>query len=228
MTRSLGFLIAIVLLMPAAAVCQEGARRVCPRIVVTCPTEMSEQDEPLTFGASVSGGDANAQLTFNWTTSAGTIISGQGTPSMILDTVGLGGQNIKVTVEVGGLPESCAKVESCEAGVKPQPACGLPFDHYAWGMKFNDETARLDNFAIALQGEPEMRGYIMVNPGRRARLDEVKKWAKRARAYLTNKRGIDPGRFVIVYGGDPIYEGSTMLLVTSRDVKLPFPGEIIK
>jgi hypothetical protein len=224
----LKFLMAVLLLTPAAAVCQEGALEVCPRVELTCPTETLEQGTPMTFAAKVSGGDANAQFTFNWTTSAGTIISGQGTPSMILDAMGLGGQNVKVTVEVGGLPESCAKVVSCEAGVKPPPPCNLPLDRYSWGMKFSDERARLDNFAIALQGEPEMRGYIMVNPGRRARPDEVKKWARRARAYLTNKRGIDPARFVIAYGGDPIYEGSTVLLVTSRDVKLPFPGEIIK
>ena len=225
----LKFLIAVVLLAPAAAVCQEGARGVCPRVEVVCPTGMTEQGVPLSFSASVSGGDSGAQFIFNWTVSAGTIMIGQGTSTITVDTTGLGGQNVKVTVEVGGLPESCAKVESCEAGVATRPSsCGLSFDRYAWGMKFNDETARLDNFAIALQGVPETRGYIMVNPGRRARPGEVKRWAKRARAYLTNKRGVDPERFVFVYGSDEVYEGMTVLLIMPRDVKFPLPGEIIK
>ena len=224
----LKFLMAVLLLTPAAAVCEEGERGVCPRISVTCPTEMTEMGTPMTFSAKVNGGATGAQLAFNWTASAGTIVNGQGTPSMILDTIGLGGQNIKVTVEVEGLPESCATVASCAAGVTTPPACNLPLDRYSWEMKFNDEKARLDNFAIALLGEPAAKGYVVMNPGEDVRPAEVRRRVRRTRAYLTNNRGVDPERVVFVYGADTGFGAAIVLMVMPPDVKFPFAGEIIR
>ncbi|HYG81792.1 MAG TPA: hypothetical protein VD861_15450 [Pyrinomonadaceae bacterium] len=231
----LKFLTAVLLLLtPAAAVCQEGApatvaQEGCPRIEVMCPTEMLEQGTPMTVSAQVSGGDPNAQFTFNWSLSAGTITSGQGTPTITVDTTGLGGQNIKLTLEVGGLPESCAKVGSCEAGVKLPPLVPHPLDRYR-SLKFSDEKARLDNFAIAIQQEPTLRGYILVYAGEGDR-PELRRRAKRIRSYLTNRRGVDAGRFFFVYSGDRKYGpggGYTELWVMPHEVKFPFPGEIIK
>ncbi len=197
----LKFLMIALLLTPVAAVCQDGAREVCPRVTVMCPTEMSEQDNPLTFSAKVSGGDANAQFTFNWTLSAGTIISGQGTPMITVDTTGLGGQLVRATVEVGGVAESCAKSESCEAKVSPAPImCRRPFDEYGENRLIY-EPARLDNFAIVLQAEPAAKGMIIVYAGKRARPNEALERAKRAQKYLTDKRGIDEARLTLVDGG---------------------------
>jgi hypothetical protein len=191
----LKLLIAFLLLTPAAAA-QE-----CPRIEVMCPTEMLEQGTPMTFSASVSGGEPNAQFTFNWTVSAGTITSGQGTPSVTLDTTGLGGQIIKATVEVGGLPQSCASTGSCEAKMAPPPImCRRPFDEYG-ESRFIDESARLDNFAITLQVEPAAQGMIIVYAGKRARPGEALARAQRAQKYLTDRRGIDAARLLLVDGG---------------------------
>ena len=236
--RRLKFLTAVLLLLaPAAAVCQEsepapGAQDQCPRIEVTQPTVMLEQGTPMTFSAGVSGGDPRAQFTFNWTVSAGTIIAGQGTPSITIDTTGLGGQIVTVTVEVGGLPEPCAKSEVRQVRVEaPTIGCNLPFDSYAWELKFNDEKARLDNFAIAIQMEPAAKGYILIYAGERARPDAVKRKLKRARSYLTNHRGVDAESVVLVYGGYAEHgaeDGVTLLQIVSRGAKFPFPGEIIK
>lgn len=217
---SLKLLIAVLLLMPAAA----GAQQ-CPRIEVTCPTEMLEQGTPMTFSASVRGGDPNAQYPFNWTVSAGTITGGQGTPSMTLDTTGLGGQNIKVTVEAEGLPETCKRSESCEARVMPPSLAPHPIDRYR-NLKFEDEKARLDNFAITLIQEPPMRGFIVVSAGEGVRPEEARRKARRALSYVTNKRGIDPARVVLVYDG--LSDGTTVLWVLPNEVGFPFSGQIIK
>lgn len=216
----LKFLIAFLLLTPAAAA-QE-----CPRIEVMCPTEMLEPGVPMSFSASVSGGDPNAQFTFNWTVSAGTLTSEQGMPSVTLDTTGLGGQTVKVTVEVGGLPQSCANSVSCEAKMAlPVIMCRRPFDEYGENG-FIDETARLDNFAITLQVEPGAQGMIIVYAGKRARPGEALERAQRAQKYLTETRGIDAARLLLVDGGYRS-EVTTELWVIPSGADPPIPTPTI-
>lgn len=67
--------------------------------------------------------------------------------------------------------------------------------------RFDDEAARLDNFAINLQQVPTWKGYIMVYAGRRARPNEAKRRGERARRYLIERRGIEPDRVTAIDGG---------------------------
>lgn len=171
----------------------------CPTISVTCPTEPVLQGQPITFTANVQGAPADRTLTYNWTVSAGTITSGQGTPTIQVDTAGLGGQTVTATVEVGGLDASCTSTASCSTPVV-QRAEATKFDEYG-NIAFNDEKARLDNFAIQLQNQPGAQGYIIAYGGRRGRAGEALRRAERAKDYLVNTRGIEAGRIVTVDGG---------------------------
>ena len=132
-----------------------GCKPPCPTLSVSCPSDV-EQGSPITFTASVSG-DAN--VTYNWSVSAGTISSGQGTSSITVDTAGLGGQTVTATVELGGLDPSCSRTASCTTQVQAEPATCRKFDEYG-DLRFNDEKARLDNFAIQLQKEPGCTGLL--------------------------------------------------------------------
>lgn len=163
---------------------------VCPTVSVSCPDAIAE-DRPVTFTASVSGG-SNVAPTYNWTVSAGRIISGQGTPSIAVDINGLAGQTIRANVDVGGYNIPCPA--SCATSV-PIPNKPRKFDVYP-DIAFNDEKARLDNFAIQLQSEPGAKGYIIVHPGRNARPGVADRRAKRAADYLINTRGLDASRVV--------------------------------
>lgn len=60
-------------------------------------SELVKQGETATVTANVSSA---FEVTYNWTLSNGTIISGQGTPVITIDTAGLAGQNITATVEI--------------------------------------------------------------------------------------------------------------------------------
>ncbi|MFZ0750446.1 MAG: hypothetical protein WAM70_13865, partial [Pyrinomonadaceae bacterium] len=83
----------------------------CPTVSVSCPDSASE-NAPVTFSANVSGGSTNVTPTYNWTITAGRIISGQGTTSITVDTAGLAGQTIRATLDVEGYgmpcPASCS------------------------------------------------------------------------------------------------------------------------
>jgi hypothetical protein len=177
------------------AVCECEAP--CPVVSVSC-TDAVDEGQPITFTASVSGGASGVSATYNWSVSAGTITSGQGTSSITVDTTGLGGQTVTASVDVGGYPPACSRTASCSTQVRtptvPEPT---KFDEYG-NIRFNDEKARLDNYAIQLQNQPGSEGYIVAYG---TCVGEGQARADRAKNYLVNTRGIEAGRIVTIDGG---------------------------
>ena len=169
----------------------------CPTVTVSCP-DTSTAGTPVTFTANVSSGDPNVTPTFNWTVSAGTISSGQGTSSITVDSTGVTG-TITATVEVGGYDRSCSSSSSCTTSF-PQAPGPRKVDEYG-NIKFNDEKARLDNYAIELQNDPQAQGYLVCYGGRTGRTGEAQRRCDRAKNYLVNTRGITADRLVTVDGG---------------------------
>lgn len=168
----------------------------CPVVSVSCPSDVGA-GEPITFTASVTGGEAGATWTYNWSVSAGTISSGQGTPSITVDTTGLEG-TVTATVSIGGADPSCTgTTASCSTSIRTPPRRPLKFDEYG-NIRFNDEKARLDNFAIQLQNDPTATATIIVY-GTCA--GEGQQRGDRAKDYLVNTRGIEAGRITVVDGG---------------------------
>jgi hypothetical protein len=169
---------------------------VCPTVTVSCP-DSGDQGTPVTFRANFNQGTPTVSPTYNWTVSAGTISSGQGTESITVDTANTAGQTITATVELGGVDPSCGRTASCSVPMKGPPPVSRKFDEYG-NIRFNDEKARLDNFAIQLQNEPTAQGYII---GYGTCDAEGQTRANRAKDYLVNTRGIDGGRLMVVDGG---------------------------
>jgi hypothetical protein len=169
----------------------------CPVVNVSCP-DTGSAGTPVTFTANVSGGDTNVTPTFNWTVSAGTISSGQGTSSITVDTTGVT-NTITATVDVGGYERSCSTSASCTTTFTAPPG-PRKIDEYG-NIRFNDEKARLDNFAIELQNDPQAQGYLVCYGGRTGRAGEAQRRCDRAKGYLTSTRGIDASRIVTVDGG---------------------------
>jgi hypothetical protein len=169
---------------------------VCPTISVSC-TDAVDVGSPITYTASVTGGPEGMSATYNWSVSAGTITSGQGTSSITVDTAGLGGQSVTATVSVGGLDPSCSATSSCTTNVRPPKPVAQRFDEYG-NIKFNDEKARLDNYAIQLQNSPGSNGTIIAYG---SCAGEAQARADRAKDYLVNTRGIEAGRITTIDGG---------------------------
>ena len=173
---------------------------VCPTVSISCP-EAIKENEPVTFTATLTGGTANISPSYNWTITAGRIISGQGTTSITVDTNGLAGQTLHATLDVGGFGAPCPA--SCAVSI---PIVNKPrkFDEY-YDIARNDEKARLDNYAIQLQAEPGSQGYVIVYPARKAGSSQAQERAQRVVDYLVNSRGLDTSRVVTVMG--PAREG---------------------
>src|SRR5437588_5975604 len=86
-----------------------------------------------------------------------------------------------------------------------QSLIGDRFDEFG-DIKCEDEMARLDNFAIALQNEPSAKGLIVIYGGRRFRgrlpkQDEANARAARLKIYLVERRGIPKDQIMVVNWG---------------------------
>jgi hypothetical protein len=169
---------------------------VCPTVNVTCPPE-ADPNSSVTVRATFTQGTPTVSETYNWTVSAGTITSGQGTSTITVSTANVAGGTITATVEVGGVDPSCNRTASCSFPIKTPPTPARKFDEYG-NIRFNDEKARLDNFAIQLQNEPTSQGYII---GYGSCDAEGLTRANRAKDYLVNTRGIDGSRLVTTDAG---------------------------
>jgi hypothetical protein len=197
----------------------------CPRVTVSCPVDVVPIGAPLTFSADISGGDPAVTYTFRWVVSAGVITGGQNTSSITVDTSALGGQPLKATVEVGGFPVPCDRKASCSSQLAY--ICILPrkLDEYG-DITIGDEKARLDNFAIELQHDPNAIGYIIVYGGRRSREGIAKTRASRARNFLVEYRGVAPERLAWIDGGYR-EDLTTELYILPRGVPAPTPAATV-
>jgi hypothetical protein len=170
---------------------------VCPSVEVVCPTSIGI-DQPLTFTSNVTGGgNPSSPPVHNWTVSAGTIIEGQGTNTIKVDTRGLAGQTIKASLSIEGYTLVCAA--ECSVSVPLPKLINRKFDEFP-DIARNDEKARLDNFGIELQSDPTATAYIVVYPGKHGKRGEVQQHSGRIVEYLVNSRGLDQRRIVTLVG----------------------------
>jgi hypothetical protein len=171
----------------------------CPQLVIACPLYIVAQDTQLRFSALVASQDSGAALTYTWSLSTGKINAGQGTPTITVDTTGLGGRRVNATVSVSGLASECQNMASCAIYVAG-PKDARPFDAYG-DLAFNLEKARLASFATELRHEPNAQGYIVVYGGRCSADTQAQERAERAKDWLINEQGIDASHIVTIDGG---------------------------
>jgi PKD domain-containing protein len=168
---------------------------VCPTVSISCPENVMA-DRAVTFTSTITGSLGNIVPSYNWTVSAGTIIEGQGTPTIKVDTAGLAGQSIKAGLSLGGYNLDCSANCSIEF---PIPLTCRKFDEFA-GLSRNDEKARLDNYFIDLQNDPTSTANVIVHPGEGGKSGAVQMQTSHIVDYLINSRGLDSRRIVTQVG----------------------------
>lgn len=167
----------------------------CPNITISCPDKV-EINQPLTFCVNTAGGTGGVRPVYEWTVSAGRIMSGEGTNCITVDTTGLAGQSVRATLNMPGYSDL-----DCTASCLVQIPNELPkcrkFDEYT-KITRNDEKARLDNYGIELQNDPTSTAYVVVYPAVDGRAGEVQQRLTRVVDYLVNSRAIDKGRITVI------------------------------
>ena len=177
----------------------------CPYPVnVTAPAQVADGDI-VTFTADV-GYQGPSALNYTWTVSppAARILSGVGTPTITVDSSGLGNKRVTaiLVVDDGSGDRSCRQTAQAATGVSGLPTITPPkrFDEFP-SIAHDDDKARFDNLAIELQNNPGATGYVIAYAGRNSRAGEADRMTKRAADYLTTNRGISRDRLVFINGG---------------------------
>jgi len=204
----------------------------CPFPVnISAPKQVTD-GEIITYTADVAySGDA--ALRYNWkvTPSSARVISGLGSPTLNVDSTGLGGQRITATLvaDDGSSDPACAQsaqAVSVVAAVEKKVLVAREFDECN-SCSLDDQKARLDNLAVELQNDPSTRAYILAYGGRMSPLGQVEKLMSRSRDYLITQRGIDASRIVVVNGGFR-EEDSVELWLVPSGVAAPTPTPTVQ
>ncbi|MDX6559247.1 MAG: hypothetical protein QOF72_2296 [Blastocatellia bacterium] len=182
------------------------AKSPCPYPVnISAPVSVNDGDL-ITFTSDVAYGGSGA-LNYTWTVSPSEarIVSGAGTPTITVDSTGLGSQRVSATLVVddGSGDAACRQRAQASTDIvaKTPPVIECkPFDQFQ-SVAFDDDKARFDNLAIELQGAPDTQAYIMVYAGRTSRAGQADRLGKRAMDYLVNQRGVDARRITVINGG---------------------------
>lgn len=186
---------------------EERSERPCPYNVRVDGPERVAEGDLITFAAT-NIIPAAVPLTYRWrvTPESARITSGLGTPSITVDTKGIGDQTITaeldVTDDVYGA--TCMQKNSVATGVEkvkiPEP---IRFDLFD-SKSFDDDKARFDNYVIQVQSIPDSQAYIIMYQGTdqaSVRRGDVDKLSKRALDYLVRAKGLDPSRIQITKWG---------------------------
>ena len=97
-----------------------------------------------------------------------------------------------------------------------------PFDQYGT-IRWNDEMARLDNYAFQLQNYQHSIGFIVGLDADGGCPGEAKARAMRAKRYIVERRGIPPNRVAWRIDGHQKDSRTTLLIVpTGASVAYPF------
>ena len=172
---------------------------------LSAPSSVAE-GEIITYTADASY-NGKSSLTYNWTVSPATakILSGSGTPTITVDSTGLGNQRITATLVVddGSGDAMCRQVAQASTFIPAPVARVNPAREFdvCCNCTFDDQKARLDNLAVELQNDPSTTAYIIAYAGRGSRAGEANRLGARALEYLTDQRGIDKSRIVVLNGG---------------------------
>ncbi len=224
MMRRVLYILAFILLAHMSLSAQDSApasSATCPTVMVDCPTDIVPLDQPMTFQATIRGGDTSVKPTFTWSTSGCKIIDGQGTPTI---TVGdfQPGAAYTATVHVGGFSEECRTDASCTAAIDHILRSRM-FDVYS-SLAFRAEKARLSAFAIELDNNPGAQGYIIAYASRHRR-NSTARSLKRAKDYLIKQRGLDEGRVITIDGGHRRKQSAELWIVpTGAEPPKPSPS----
>ncbi|HEX8475794.1 MAG TPA: hypothetical protein VF666_17345 [Pyrinomonadaceae bacterium] len=177
----------------------------CPYPVnVSAPT-LVRDGSIITFTADVDY-QGQSGLNYTWTVSppSARIMSGANTPTITVDSTGLGGRRITaiLVVDDGSGNRNCrqtAQAASLIEGFPPPPQAELPDEFLS--VSNDADKARLDYLAIKLQENPSYRAYVIAYGGRTTCREQADILIRCALRYLVAQRGIEASRITTINGG---------------------------
>ncbi len=172
------------------------AQKDCPKINISGPSFITQSGEPMVFTANIENADEKYIKSYIWTVDNGTIIEGQGTSSIKVDTNGLSGQTITatLTLSLDDFLKDCGNTASEVGVITEMPKARLIERMQNPNCEYRQMI--MDVFFTELNNDPNAMGYIFTF-GSPRRVAEVE---RKIRANL-KWRKFDSSRITFVNGG---------------------------
>lgn len=133
----------------------------CPSISVVGPPGITRPGESLTFSTGTPFGN-NEGLSFHWTVSAGTIIKGEGTQVIeVQSTREMNNTRVTATIDISGLPKDCPRSASEAAAVSSGFHPTLVDE--LGRLPVREIRERLDLFLSELLANKDQVGFIVIS-----------------------------------------------------------------
>lgn len=187
----------------------------CPFLRISGSPYVPTPNAPLEFKANLESNGRKLEPVFTWRVSQGKIVNGQGTDRISVEVPAGASGKVIARVDVSGYSLECPVAATTAVSETAFGISHFKFDEYG-NICSDDEKARLDNLAIQLQNNPELRAFIIFYGGRcysscsddyprhrprYPRKGEAQARAGRIKPYLVNTRGLDPDRIIVIEGG---------------------------
>jgi hypothetical protein len=132
-----------------------------PDLKINCPDSVITAGQKVVFEAMLR--PKSERATYNWTVSWGTIVKGQGTPSIEVETPADGEGNLTATLEIGGNIYFESITDSCTVHVSIPPRARL-LDEFAHSTQGYIKMMLDGTIFLELQNDPAAQGYIVIFP----------------------------------------------------------------
>ncbi|MCO5334584.1 MAG: hypothetical protein M9893_11370 [Pyrinomonadaceae bacterium] len=186
---------------------EETITKPCPyRFHLEGPDRVTEGDA-VTFKA-IPDIASPIPVIYNWRTTNGSILTGQGTPNITVDSNGLGGRTIEAELDVNDsvYDGRCRQVINVPTDVERLPPPETPkkvaCDQFET-RSADDDKARFDNCVIMSQNTPDSHLYVIIYPGTdriSTTRNTYERVQKRTLDYMVRNRGYDPSRIHFIKG----------------------------
>jgi hypothetical protein len=87
----------------------------CPKLIISCPTDLLETGKTYLVKVRVEGGDVKDNGNFNWSVTGAEIVGGQGTRALAV-RINEPNKKVEAWVSLGGIDPHCDPVANCSCG----------------------------------------------------------------------------------------------------------------
>ncbi len=184
-------------------------KRPCPyNFHLDGPGRVKEGD--LVIFAAINSGTAPVPIRYDWRVTPDNlkVVSGLGTPTITIDSTGMGGRTINAELDVNDdvYDNKCRQLISVPTDVDKikivEPTSYICDEFEAKNR--DQDKARFDNCAIQVKNTPNARFYVFIYPGT-DKLSTTKNTYERASKnmldYLVKDLHLDPSRIDVIKGG---------------------------
>ncbi|MEP7149249.1 MAG: hypothetical protein ABI857_10230 [Acidobacteriota bacterium] len=193
---------------------------ICPEVNIAGDGFRHDRSQPLRFSTLLKGTNPAGTFTLRWTVSAGRIVDGNGTPTILVDLTDSKDRRVTAGLFVEGLPVECENYysSSTEVGMFAYKYAEIQYNYSYF-------AAIVDGLMSELSVQQSLHGVVIFYAPRTGGARELEARILSARNHVRFRR-FDPMRISFVNGGHR-EEASVEFFLVPAGVQHPTPSPTV-